>query len=164
MNVWQVPDGFLTTVWHMINWKLVPSSFSSKNYKTKITGLWGLPKNTKNFFHNIIWIKSHQNPSLQYLFPLILWSIELLNNKFHGLSPSGGFVSPSGGFASLMFDQAVPQKLPAPSSQSERHLHFASIRLCLALLFIISIVVPFKCSVMFCFSSKCKIRDKFQKN
>ena len=27
------------------------------------------------------------------------------------------------------------QKLPAPSSQSERHLHFASIRLCLALLF-----------------------------
>ena len=29
-------------------------------------------------------------------------------------------------------------KLTAPSSQSERHLHFVSIRLCLALLFIIS--------------------------
>ena len=31
------------------------------------------------------------------------------------------------------------QKLPASSSRSERHLHFAVIRLCLALLFIISI-------------------------
>ena len=31
------------------------------------------------------------------------------------------------------------QTLPAPSSQSERHLRFALIRLCLALLFIISI-------------------------
>ena len=30
--------------------------------------------------------------------------------------------------------------LPAPSSRSERHLHFASMRLCLALLFIISIL------------------------
>ena len=30
-------------------------------------------------------------------------------------------------------------KLTVPSSRSERHLHFASIRLCLALLFIISI-------------------------
>ena len=29
------------------------------------------------------------------------------------------------------------QKLPSPSSRSECHLHFASIRLCLALLFII---------------------------
>ena len=37
-------------------------------------------------------------------------TIELLNNKFHWLSPSGGFVSPSGGSASLMFDdQAVPK-------------------------------------------------------
>ena len=34
--------------------------------------------------------------------------IELLNNKFHGLSPSGGF-------ASLLFDQAVPKN-------SQRHL------------------------------------------
>jgi hypothetical protein len=43
--------------------------------------------------------------------------IGLLNNKFHGLSPSGGF-------ASLLFDQGVPKKLPttAPSSQSEHHL------------------------------------------
>ena len=32
------------------------------------------------------------------------------------------------------------QKLPAPSSQSECHLHFVSIRLCLALLLIISII------------------------
>ena len=35
-------------------------------------------------------------------------NIELLNNKFHELSPSGGFVSPSGGFESLLFDQGVP--------------------------------------------------------
>ena len=42
-------------------------------------------------------------------------SIELINNKFHGLSPPGGFVSPSGGFASLSFDQAV-------SKNSQRHL------------------------------------------
>ena len=31
------------------------------------------------------------------------------------------------------------QKLPAPSNQSERHLHFSLIRLCMALLFNISI-------------------------
>ena len=37
-----------------------------------------------------------------------------------------------GGFASLAFDQVVPKN-------SQRHLHFASIRLCLAFLFIISI-------------------------
>ena len=36
-------------------------------------------------------------------------AIELLNNKLHGLSPPGGFVSPSGRFASLSFDQAVPK-------------------------------------------------------
>ena len=41
--------------------------------------------------------------------------IELLNNKLHGLSPPGGFVSPSVGFASLLFDQAVPKS-------SQRHL------------------------------------------
>ena len=41
--------------------------------------------------------------------------IELLNNKLHGLSPPGGFVSPFGGFASLLFDQAVPKN-------SQRHL------------------------------------------
>ena len=35
-------------------------------------------------------------------------TIELLNNKSHGLSPSVGFVSPSGGFASLLFDQGAP--------------------------------------------------------
>ena len=44
--------------------------------------------------------------------------IELMINKFHGLSPSGGLVSPSGGFALLLFDQVE---------------HFASIKLCLAL-------------------------------
>ena len=31
--------------------------------------------------------------------------IELMINKLHGLSPSGGLVSPSSGFASLLFDQ-----------------------------------------------------------
>ena len=44
--------------------------------------------------------------------------IELLNNNSHGLSPPGGSVSPSGGFSSLLCDQG---------------LHFASIKLCLAL-------------------------------
>ena len=44
--------------------------------------------------------------------------IELMINKFHGLSPSGGLVSPSGGFASLFFDQVE---------------YFASIKLCQAL-------------------------------
>ena len=44
--------------------------------------------------------------------------IELMINKLHGLLPYGGLVSPSGGFASLLFDQG---------------LHFASIKLCLAL-------------------------------
>ena len=41
--------------------------------------------------------------------------IRLLNNKFRGLSPSGGC-------ASLSFDQGVPKKLPtaAPSSRLER--------------------------------------------
>ena len=33
--------------------------------------------------------------------------IELMINKLHGLSPSGGLVSPSGGFASLLFDQGL---------------------------------------------------------
>ena len=45
------------------------------------------------------------------------------------------------------------QKLPAPSSRSERHLHFASIRLCMALWFIISITAakthPFICQLTF---------------
>ena len=36
-------------------------------------------------------------------------------------------------------------KLTAPSSRLERHLHFASIRLCLALLFIISINQLLRC-------------------
>ena len=31
----------------------------------------------------------------------VLILIELMINKLHGLSPSGGLVSPSGGFASL---------------------------------------------------------------
>ena len=37
-----------------------------------------------------------------------IYSIELLNNKLHGLLPPGGLVSPPGGFASLSFDQGVP--------------------------------------------------------
>ena len=45
-------------------------------------------------------------------------TIELLNNNSHGLSPPGGLVSPSDGFLSLLCDQG---------------LHFASIKLCLAL-------------------------------
>ena len=44
--------------------------------------------------------------------------IELLNNNSHGLSPPSGLVSPCGGFLSLLCDQG---------------LHFASIKLCLAL-------------------------------
>ena len=48
----------------------------------------------------------------------VLIEIELMINKLHGLSPSGGLVSSSGGFASLLFDQVR---------------HFASIKLCLAL-------------------------------
>ena len=44
--------------------------------------------------------------------------IELMINKLHGLSPSGGSVSPHGGFASLLFDQVE---------------YFASIKLCQAL-------------------------------
>ena len=44
-------------------------------------------------------------------------TIRLLNNKFRGLSPSGGC-------ALLSFVQGVPKKLwtTAPSSRSERHL------------------------------------------
>ena len=34
-------------------------------------------------------------------------SIELYNNRLHGLSPPGGLVSPSGGFASLLWDQGL---------------------------------------------------------
>ena len=44
--------------------------------------------------------------------------IELLNNNSHESSPPGALVSPSGGFLSLLCDQG---------------LHFASIKLCLAL-------------------------------
>ena len=40
-------------------------------------------------------------------------------------------------------------KLTAPSSRSERHLYFASITLCLALLFIISIHFPNKSAIIF---------------
>ena len=46
------------------------------------------------------------------------YEIELMINKLHGLSPSGGLVPPSGGFASLFFDQVE---------------YFASIKLCQAL-------------------------------
>ena len=44
--------------------------------------------------------------------------IELMINKLHGLSPSGGLVFLSGGFALLFFDQVK---------------YFASIKLCQAL-------------------------------
>ena len=47
----------------------------------------------------------------------IIEMIELYNNKLHGLSPPGGFVSSSGGFALLLCDQG---------------LHFASVKLCQA--------------------------------
>ena len=42
----------------------------------------------------------------------VLW---LINNKLHGLSLPGGFVSPFGRFASLLFDQAIPKNF-------QRHL------------------------------------------
>ena len=53
-----------------------------------------------------------------FCFDFAKLTIEMLNNNSHGLSPSGGLVSPSGGFVSLLCDQG---------------LHFASIKLCLAL-------------------------------
>ena len=45
------------------------------------------------------------------------------------------FAPPHGGFASLLFDQVVSKN----SQRHLAHLHFASIRLCLALLFIMAI-------------------------
>ena len=54
--------------------------------------------------------------------PLVVWCLPLAD--LHHFRLTKGF----------------PILLPAPSS----HLHFASIRLCLALLFIISIEYPFK--------------------
>ena len=59
--------------------------------------------------------------------------IELLNNKLHGLLPLGGFVSLWWNCITLVW----PSGSQKPS-RSERHLHFASIRLCLALFFEIS--------------------------
>ena len=88
-----------------------------------------------NFFKGILFVNCIDNP-IQIFFwneatferPVTImnywsrsWSlrtIELLNNKLHGLSAPGGFVSLSGGFSSLLFDQVG---------------HFASIKLCLAL-------------------------------
>ena len=65
--------------------------------------------------------------------------IELLNNKLHGLSHLWWFsVSPWGMCITFVWPRSS-LKLTAPSSWSERHLYFASIRLCLDLLFIISI-------------------------
>ena len=69
-------------------------------------------------------------------------AIELMINKLHGLSPSGGLVSPSGGFASLFFDQVG---------------YFASIKLCQALLShqgaIIKIPVV-RCHYLLCLSTQ----------
>ena len=58
-------------------------------------------------------IQYHENGIVFFMFNVD--RIRLLNNKFRGLSPSGGV-------ASLSFDQGVPKKLltTAPSSQSER--------------------------------------------
>ena len=42
-------------------------------------------------------------------------------------------------FTRILLFSKSSQKLPEPPSQSQQHLHFALIRLCLALLFIISI-------------------------
>ena len=70
------------------------------------------------------------------------YAIELMINKLHGLSPSGGLVSPSGGFASLLFDQVG---------------HFASIKLCLALSHqgaIIKIPVV-RCHYLWCLGAQC---------
>ena len=53
------------------------------------------------------WFKILKNKH-NFFFRKYLIGIELLNNKFHGLSPSGGF-------ALLWFDQAVPEN-------SQRHL------------------------------------------
>ena len=72
-------------------------------YHCTVAGFWKFrPKTKRSFF--IRKNKYH--------------SIELMINKLHGLSPSGGLVSPSGGFASLFFDQVG---------------YFASIKLCQAL-------------------------------
>ena len=60
-------------------------------------------------------IQYHENGIVFFMFNVD--RIRLLNNKFRGLSPSGGV-------ASLSFDQGVPKKLltTAPSSRSERYL------------------------------------------
>ena len=52
----------------------------------------------------------------------------------------GGLVSPLADLRHFRLTKGGSQKLTAPS-KLERHLHFASIRLCPALLFIISIVL-----------------------
>ena len=59
-------------------------------------------------------------------------AIELMINKLHGLSPSGGLVSPSGGFASLFFDQVG---------------YFASIKLCQGAIIKIPVV---RCHYLLC--------------
>ena len=51
-------------------------------------------------------LHSSQKQHRQRFVPSI-GSIELLNNKLHGLSPAGGLVSPPGGFALFSFDQGV---------------------------------------------------------
>jgi hypothetical protein len=83
------------------------------------------------------YIEMHCKSEFEAFFVEVFLTIELLNNKLHGLSPPGGLVSHSGGFASLLFDQGVPYY----SYYHLADLHFALIRLCLALLFIISIAV-----------------------
>ena len=58
--------------------------------------------------------------------------------NFMGYCPLVIWCLPLADFHLLPLTKQFP-KLPAPSSGSERHLHFSSIRLCLAMLFIISI-------------------------
>ena len=72
------------------------------------------------FFYHFYWAAEQQTSWFiaPWWFCVFLWWICIT------------FVWPSGS-----------QKLTALSSRSERHLHFASIRLCLALLFIISILL-----------------------
>ena len=71
-----------------------------------------------NIIENISMSSQKINKRLVENFYLGVNCIELMINKLHGLSPSGGLVSLSGRFASLLFDQVG---------------YFASIELCQAL-------------------------------
>ena len=74
---------------------------------------WSLAKYLSNFVFLPLMVSQWRKITI-----IFEWFIELMINKLHVLSPSGGLVSPSGGFASLLFDQVG---------------YFASIKLCQAL-------------------------------